>query len=44
MNKSKKIDGDFEKTRQSHLSIQRDFVNKIQSKQLDESDNSSVNL
>lgn len=36
MSKSKS-DSDFEKARQSHLSIQRKFVNKMQSKQFDES-------
>ena len=28
----KKLDSDFEKVRQSHLLIQRDFVNKTKSK------------
>lgn len=32
MSKFKKLDSDFEKARQSHLSIQREFVNKMQSK------------
>ena len=27
---NKKLDSDFEKVRHSHLSIQRDFINKIQ--------------
>jgi len=31
MNKFKKLDDDFEKVRQSHLSIQCDFINKTQS-------------
>ena len=30
MNKFKKSYDDFEKARQSHLSIQRDFINKMQ--------------
>jgi len=35
MSKFKKLpDDDFEKTRQSHLSIQRDFINKISSFQV----------
>jgi len=33
MNKFKKLDDDFEKVRQSHLSLQRDFINKMQSTQ-----------
>ena len=36
MNKFKKLDDDFEKARQSHLSIQRDFINKVQSIQFNE--------
>ena len=35
MSKFKKLDDDFEKVRQSHLSAQRDFVNKMQSKSED---------
>ncbi|MFB5609652.1 MAG: hypothetical protein ACE5R5_05155 [Nitrosarchaeum sp.] len=31
-----KIESDFEKVRQLHLSIQRDFVTKMQSDQFDE--------
>ena len=30
MNKFKKLYDDFEKVSQSHLSIQRDFINKMQ--------------
>lgn len=30
MNKFKKLDDDFEKVRQTHLSLQHDFLNKIQ--------------
>jgi hypothetical protein len=30
MNKLKKLDDDFEKVRWSHLSIQHDFINKMQ--------------
>jgi len=30
MNKFKKSDSDFEKVRQSHLSVQRDFIEKMQ--------------
>lgn len=36
MNRFKKLDSDFEKVRQSHLSIQREFIIKIQSVQFDE--------
>lgn len=35
MNIFKKLDSDFEKVRQYHLSIQREFVNKMQSVQFD---------
>ena len=38
MSKFKKLDSDFEKVRQSHLLIQRDFINKIQSTQFNESE------
>ena len=30
MNKFKKIDSDFEKVRQSHLLVQRDFIERTQ--------------
>ena len=36
MNKFKKLDDDFEKVRQSHLLLQRDFINKMQSIQFEE--------
>ena len=36
MSKFKKLDDDFEKTRQLHLSAQRDFVNKMRSVQFNE--------
>jgi hypothetical protein len=36
MNKFKKFYNDFEKVRQIHLSIQDDFLNKIQSMQFRE--------
>ena len=36
MSKFKKLDDDFEKARQSHISAQRDFVNKMQSVQFEE--------
>jgi len=39
-----KSDSDFEKARQSHLSIQREFVNKMQSKQFDESEKDDSDL
>lgn len=44
MSKLKKLDSDFEKIRQSHLSIQREFVNKIQSRQFNESEKHDVEL
>lgn len=34
--KFKKLDSDFEKVRQSHLLIQREFINKMQSIQFNE--------
>jgi len=34
MSKFKKLDDDFEKARQSHLLIQRNFVNKMQSEDI----------
>jgi hypothetical protein len=35
MNRFKKLDSDFEKVRQYHLFIQREFVNKMQFAQFD---------
>lgn len=35
MNTFRKLDSDFEKVRQYHLSIQREFVNKMQFAQFD---------
>lgn len=34
MSQLKKLDNDFEKARQSHLTIQRDFIKKMQSLQI----------
>ena len=42
MNKFKKLYDDFEKVRQSHLSIQRDFINKTQSLQFNGSEEYDV--
>ena len=42
MNKFKKSDSDFEKVRQSHLSIQCDFINKTQSFQFNGSEEYDV--
>jgi hypothetical protein len=36
MNKFKKLDSDFEKVRRSHLLLQREFINKMQSIQFNE--------